>query len=258
LAKRRFNRPQRETRPQFRINFQIKLPEIRLVGDNLEELSELAGKKIDSGEVYNTKDALRWANDIGLDLVEISPNATPPVCKIIDYRKFLYQKKKKDKELKSNSTKTVVKEIRFGPNTDDHDFEFKSRHAQKFLSEGAKVKAYVHFRGRTIVFKERGELLLLRFLKELDEYGSPEALPKMEGRRMIVIISPKKSAAKKKSNTSKKPASVRKKEAAAAEAKAKAKAEEKAKAANETPKAETPKEKVDSPAKEAKDTDNNK
>ena len=135
---------------------------------------------------------MRWADELGLDLVEISPKAKPPVVRIIDYNKFLYEKKKKEKELKAKASKTVVKEIRFGPNTDEHDFDFKLRHAQKFLQEGAKVKAYVHFRGRTIVFKERGELLLLRFLKELEEFGAAEALPKMEGRRMIVIVSPKK------------------------------------------------------------------
>ncbi len=129
---------------------------------------------------------------MGLDLVEISPKADPPVVRIIDYRKFLYERKKKEKELKSKQVKTVIKEIRFGPNTDDHDFEFKLRHAKKFLEEGAKVRAYVFFRGRTIVFKERGELLLLRFLKELEEYGAAEALPKMEGRRMVVIVAPKK------------------------------------------------------------------
>ena len=127
-----------------------------------------------------------------LDLVEISPNAEPPVVKIIDYNKFLYEKKKREKEIKSKAVKTVVKEIRFGPNTDEHDFEFKLRHAQRFLEEGSKVKSYVHFRGRTIVFKDRGELLLLRFLKELEEFGAAEALPKMEGRRMTVIIQPKK------------------------------------------------------------------
>ncbi|HQU61051.1 MAG TPA: translation initiation factor IF-3, partial [Saprospiraceae bacterium] len=126
------------------------------------------------------------------DLVEISPNASPPVVKIIDYNKFLYEKKKKEKEIKAKAAKTVIKEIRFGPNTDDHDFEFKVRHARGFLEDGAKVKAYVHFRGRTIVFKDRGELLLLKFLKELEDYGAPEALPKMEGRRMIVMVSPKK------------------------------------------------------------------
>ena len=128
------------------------------------------------------------ASELGLDLVEISPNATPPVCKIIDYKKFFYEQKKKQKELKARQSKVVVKEIRFGPNTDDHDFEFKVRHAKTFLDEGAKVKAYVNFRGRTIVFKDRGELLLLRFLKELEEVGQAEALPKLEGRRMIVIV----------------------------------------------------------------------
>ena len=132
-----------------------------------------------------------------LDLVEISPKADPPVCKIIDYKKFIYDKKKKDKEIKSRAVKTVIKEIRFGPNTDDHDFEFKLRHAKKFLEDGAKVKAYVHFRGRTIVFKDRGELLLLRFLKELEEFGAAENLPQMEGRRMHVIVSPKKVKTKK-------------------------------------------------------------
>lgn len=133
-----------------------------------------------------------WARKVDLDLVEISPNAAPPVVKIIDFNKFLYEKKKKEKEIKSKAAKTVIKEVRFGPNTDDHDFDFKVRHAKGFLEDGAKIKAYVHFRGRTIVFKERGELLLLRFLKELEEYGAAEALPKMEGRRMIVMIAPKK------------------------------------------------------------------
>lgn len=181
--------------PQFRINHQIRVPKIRLVGDNLDEISEIAGMKINP-EIYTTSQALGWANDMGLDLVEISPKADPPVCKIIDYKKFLYDRKKKQKEIKSNTAKTVVKEIRFGPNTDDHDFNFKLKHAIKFLEDGAKVKAYVHFRGRTIVFKERGELLLLRFLKELEPYGGAENLPKLEGRRMNVIIAPHK---KKKS-----------------------------------------------------------
>jgi translation initiation factor IF-3 len=130
---------------------------------------------------------------MGLDVVEIAATAKPPVVRIIDYNKFLYEKKKKEKEIKAKAAKTVVKEIRFGPNTDDHDFEFKLRHARGFLEDGAKVKAYVHFRGRTIVFKDRGELLLLRFIKELEDVGAAEALPKMEGRRMIVIVSPKKS-----------------------------------------------------------------
>ena len=122
----------------------------------------------------------------------ISPNADPPVCKIIEFNKYLYNKRKKEKEIKANTSKTVIKEIRFGPNTDEHDFEFKVKHAQKFLDEGSKVKAYVHFRGRTIVFKERGELLLLKLLKEVEDYGAAESLPKLEGRRMIVILAPKK------------------------------------------------------------------
>ncbi|MEM1321747.1 MAG: translation initiation factor IF-3 [Bacteroidota bacterium] len=198
MAKRRSRRPQRrEVKPSFRINNQIRIPEIRLVGDNLDEISEVAGHKVEAG-VYPTKNALRWAFAMELDLVEISPKAQPPVCKIINYKKFLYQKKKKEKEIKSKAVKTVVKEIRFGPNTGDHDFDFKLRHAKGFLEDGAKVKAFVHFRGRTIVFKDRGKILLLRFLKELEEYGSPEALPKMEGRRMIVVIAPKKNINKKK------------------------------------------------------------
>lgn len=130
---------------------------------------------------------------MGLDLVEISPKAKPPVCKILDYKKFLYDQKKRDKELKQKQQKVVVKEIRFGPNTDDHDFEFKLKHAKKFLSEGAKVKAYVFFKGRTIVFKERGEILLLKFAQELEEYATVEQLPKLEGKRMIMLFNPKKS-----------------------------------------------------------------
>lgn len=168
-----------------------------MVGENLEQVSEAAGEQIDPGNVFPTRKVRDWARRMDLDLVEISPNAKPPVVRIIDFNKFLYEKKKKEKELKAKAAKTVVKEIRFGPNTDDHDFDFKLRHAQKFLEEGAKVKAYVHFRGRTIVFKDRGELLLLRFLKELEDYGTAEALPKMEGRRMIVVVAPKKSAGKK-------------------------------------------------------------
>ena len=194
MAKRR-KVVSREPKFSVRINNQIRVPRIRLVGDNLDAISEVADKEI-TPDIYYTNKAVQWAEALDLDLVEISPNADPPVCKIIDYKKFLYDKKKKEKELKAKSAKTVIKEIRFGPNTDDHDFEFKCRHAQKFLEEGAKVKAYVQFRGRAIVFKDRGELLLLKFLKELEEVGAAEALPKMEGRRMIVMISPKK--AKKK------------------------------------------------------------
>ena len=146
--------------------------------------------------IYDTNVAVQWAQEMGLDLVEISPNADPPVCKIIDYKKFLYDKKKKDKEIKAKAVKTVIKELRFGPNTDDHDFDFKLKHARKFLEEGAKVKAYVQFRGRSIVFKDRGELLLLKLLKELEEHGAAEELPRLEGRRMSVIISPKKKKSK--------------------------------------------------------------
>jgi translation initiation factor IF-3 len=196
LAKRTKRYQPRDTTPKFRINLLIRVPQIRLVGDNLDEVSEVAGRKIES-DIYPTREVQNWADAMELDLVEISPKAEPPVCKIIDYKKFLYNKKKKEKELKAKTSKTVIKEIRFGPNTDDHDFNFKLRHAQKFLDDGAKVKAYVHFRGRTIVFKDRGQLLLLRFLKELEDYGAAEALPKLEGRRMIVVIAPKKIGKKK-------------------------------------------------------------
>lgn len=181
----------REVTPQFRINSKIIAAKIRLVGDNFEDISRVAQQKVEAG-VVDKRSAIAWAEDLELDLVEISPKADPPVCKIIDYNKFLYLKKKKEKEIKAKTAKTVIKEIRFGPNTDDHDFEFKLRHAKKFLEEGAKVKAYVLFRGRTIVFKDRGQLLLLKFIKELEDFGGAEALPKMEGRRMIVIISPLK------------------------------------------------------------------
>ncbi|HQW10615.1 MAG TPA: translation initiation factor IF-3 [Saprospiraceae bacterium] len=177
----------------YRINEDIRIPEVRLVGENLEEISEVAGQPLEPG-VYSTRLLMDWANKAGLDLVEISPNAKPPVVKIIDYQKFLYNKKKKDRELKAKTVKTVIKEIRFGPNTDDHDFEFKVKHAKGFLEEGAKVRAFVQFRGRSIVFQDRGELLLLKFLKELEEYGAAESLPKLEGKRMGVMLAPKKSA----------------------------------------------------------------
>ncbi len=190
MAKKEFTK-KKEEKQEYRLNNMIRVPEIRLVGDNLEIISEVAGKLIETG-VYSTRAALTWAESLELDLVEISPNAEPPVCKIIDYRKFLYDKKKRERELKAKVVKTVMKEIRFGPNTDEHDFEFKVRHAKNFLEEGSKVRAYVHFRGRTIVFKDRGELLLLKFLKELEDHGAAESLPKLEGRRMAVIISPKK------------------------------------------------------------------
>ncbi len=180
-----------DDRHRFKVNGDIRVPDIRLVGENLDDVSKVAGKTIEPG-VYPTRVARTWAEDMGEDLVMISPNADPPVCRIIEFNKFLYNKRKKEKEIKANTSKTVIKEIRFGPNTDEHDFEFKTKHAQKFLEEGSKVKAYVHFRGRTIVFKERGELLLLKMLKELEEFGAAESLPKMEGRRMIVMIAPKK------------------------------------------------------------------
>lgn len=153
---------------------------MRVVADDLEP------------GVFPINEAIKLAEEKGLDLVEIAPNAVPPVCKIVDYSKFLYDQKKKQKELKSKQQKVVVKEIRFGPNTDDHDFEFKLNHAKKFLEEGAKVKAYVFFKGRTIVFKERGEVLLLKFAKELADLGGVEQLPKLEGKRMIMMINPKK------------------------------------------------------------------
>ncbi len=156
------------------------MSEVRLVGDNVESA------------VMSTPAALALAKELELDLVEISPNADPPVCRIIEYKKFLYDQKKKQKEIKAKQQKVVVKEIRFGPNTDDHDFNFKLKHAKKFLEEGSKLKAYVFFRGRTIVFKERGEILLLKFAQELEEYGTVEQLPRLEGKRMTVLFNPKK------------------------------------------------------------------
>jgi len=175
----------------YRLNEQIRVPKVRLVGDNLEEISEVAGKEITTG-IYYTNQVLQWASEMDMDVVEISPNVDPPVCKIIDYKKFVYDRKKKEKELKAKTAKTVIKEIRFGPNTDEHDFDFKVKHGVKFLEEGSKIKAYVQFKGRAIVFKDRGELILLKFIKELEEYGSAEELPKLEGRRMMVVLSPKK------------------------------------------------------------------
>lgn len=150
------------------------------MGDNIES------------RVLPVKQALVVAEEMGLDLVEISPKAKPPVCKVVDYKKFLYEQKKRQKELKAKQSKIVVKEIRFGPNTDDHDFNFKLNHAKKFLTDGAKLKAFVFFKGRTIVFKERGEILLLRFAQELEDYGIVEQMPKLEGKRMIMMINPKK------------------------------------------------------------------
>ncbi|HEX5554143.1 MAG TPA: translation initiation factor IF-3 [Chitinophagaceae bacterium] len=175
-----FNRGyRRRQEPEHRINERIRVPKVRVVGENIES------------DVYPTDDARRMARNLGLDLVEISPNADPPVCRIIDYNKFLYEKKKKDKEIKAKSAKSEVKEIRFTPNTDEHDFDFKSKHAERFLREGNKVKAYVQFRGRAILFKDRGELLLLKFAERLAEFGQLESMPKMEGKRMLAIFAPK-------------------------------------------------------------------
>jgi translation initiation factor IF-3 len=191
LAKRRSKFTPRVKEPEYNINRRIRVTEVRIVGSNLKEISDKYGQTIESG-IYPTKQALAIAEAVEMDLVEISAKAKPPVARIVDYSKFLYEKKKREKEIKSNAQKTVIKEIRFGPNTDDHDFQFKLRHAEKFLEEGAKVKAFVQFRGRSIVFKERGELLLLRFIEALTKIGQPEALPKMEGRRMFVFVAPKK------------------------------------------------------------------
>lgn len=153
----------------------------------------MVGDNVEVG-VYATRDALRIAKEQELDLVEISPNADPPVCKVIDYKKFLYDQKKKQKEMAAKAIKVVVKEIRFGPNTDEHDYEFKKSHALKFLQEGAKLKAYVFFKGRSIVFKEQGEILLLKLAQELEDYAKVESLPKLEGKRMIMMMAPKKKS----------------------------------------------------------------
>ncbi len=167
-----------------KINENINAREVRLTGDNVEQ------------GVYPIAKALQIADDLGLDLIEISPNAIPPVCRIADYQKFLYQQKKKQKEQKAKSVKVVVKEIRFGPQTDDHDFNFKLKHAKSFLEEGAKVKAYVFFKGRSILFKEQGEVLLLRFATELEDYAKVDQLPALEGKKMIIMLSPKKVSVK--------------------------------------------------------------
>ncbi|MDD3320720.1 MAG: translation initiation factor IF-3 [Paludibacter sp.] len=163
-----------------RINEKIKgLKEVRLVGDNVEQ------------GVFSYDEAIRIADQLELDLVEISPNAVPPVCKIVDYQKFLYHQKKREKEAKAKTAKVILKEIRFGPQTDDHDYNFKLKHAIGFLKEGCKVKAYVFFKGRSILFKEQGEVLLLRFASDLEDYAKVDQLPQLEGKRMIVMFSPK-------------------------------------------------------------------
>ena len=176
----------KEQQQEHRTNNMIRVPQVRLVGDNVEV------------GVYSIQEALKMAQEQALDLVEISPNADPPVCKIIDYNKFLYEKKKKEKEMKAKSKASEVKEIRFTPNTDDHDFDFKAKHAEKFLKEGNKVKAYVQFKGRAIQFKERGELLLLKFAERLNDAGVLEGMPKMEGKRMLAIWAPKPQKKKEK------------------------------------------------------------
>jgi|TARA_B100001248_G_scaffold242874_1_gene210727 translation initiation factor IF-3 len=163
---------------KHRINRKITAEELRLVGDNVEI------------GVYKLSQALAIANEQDLDLVEISPKAVPPVCKVMDYKKFLYEQKKREKTLKSKAAKVVVKEIRFGPNTDDHDYNFKKKHAEKFLKEGAKLKAFVFFKGRSIIFKEKGQILLLRLAQDLEKLGKVEQMPKLEGKRMIMFIAP--------------------------------------------------------------------
>lgn len=176
---------QRSARDPYATNHQIRAKEVRLVGDNVEQ------------GIYPIEKALRIANELELDLIEISPTADPPVCRILDYQKFLYQQKKRQKEQKAKAAKVVVKEIRFGPQTDDHDYNFKLKHAMGFLKEGSKVKAYVFFRGRSILFKEQGEVLLLRFANDLEEYGKVEMMPVLEGKRMTIMLTPAKATAKK-------------------------------------------------------------
>ena len=198
---------------QYRINEQIRVREVRLVGD-------------DGSMVVPTREALDMARDQGVDLVEISPNANPPVCRLIDYSKFLYQQKKRQKEMKAKQVKVEVKEFRFGPQTDEHDYQFKLKHAKEFLEEGNKVRAYVFFRGRSILFKEQGEVLLLRFANDLEEYGKVEHMPSLEGKKMFLYLAPKKAGSQKKSQQ------ARDREAAAQEAKALEKEQEGAMPAN--------------------------
>ncbi|MFM7309664.1 MAG: translation initiation factor IF-3 [Flavobacteriales bacterium] len=173
-------RGRRSLEPEHKLNEKITAAEVRVVGENIEP------------GIYPRAQAIKMAQELEMDLIEISGSATPPVCRIWDYRKFLYEQKKKLKEIKAKQTNVTTKEIRFGPNTDDHDFDFKLKHARTFLQEGSKVRAYVHFKGRSIVYKERGEILLTRFIQELMEFGLPEQMPKLDGKRMFVIINPKK------------------------------------------------------------------
>ena len=171
---------------QYRVNEQIRVREVRIVGES-------------GSTVMPTKEALDMARQQGVDLVEISPNANPPVCRLIDYSKFLYQQKKRAKEMKAKQVKVEVKEIRFGPQTDEHDYQFKLKHAKEFLEEGNKVRAYVFFRGRSILFKEQGEVLLLRFANDLEEVGKVESMPSLEGKKMFLYLAPKKAGVAKKS-----------------------------------------------------------
>jgi translation initiation factor IF-3 len=171
----------RQIENPHKINREIAAPVVRVVGETVEP------------GIFNIKEAREIADNLGLDLVEISPSANPPVCKVIDYKKFLYEQKKKQKEIKAKTAKIVVKEIRLGPNTDEHDFNFKLNHAKKFLEDGAKVKVDVFFKGRSIIYKDKGEIILLKFAQELEEFGKVEKLPKLEGKRMIMIITPKKN-----------------------------------------------------------------
>ncbi|MFV8279888.1 translation initiation factor IF-3 [Christiangramia marina] len=182
MRRKKPNRFGRQKEEQHRINEKIRADEVRLVGDNVEM------------DVYPVKKALAIAEEQGLDLVEISPNAKPPVVKVMDYKKFLYEQKKREKAMKAKASKVVVKEIRFGPNTDDHDYEFKKRNAEKFLKDGAKLKAFVFFKGRSIVFKDKGEILLLRLAQDLEELGKVEQMPKLEGKRMTMFLSPTKKS----------------------------------------------------------------
>ena len=183
-------KPRRErNEPQHRINEERRCREVRIVGDDVES------------EVMPTRQAIQLAMQKGVDLVEISPNAEPPVCRLINYSKFLYQQKKRQKELKAKQVKIEVKEIRFGPQTDEHDYNFKLKHAKEFLSQGDKVKAYVFFRGRSILFKEQGEVLLLRFANDLEDYGKVEQMPVLEGKRMTLFIAPKKTGAAKRAES---------------------------------------------------------
>ncbi|MBO6607258.1 MAG: translation initiation factor IF-3 [Psychroserpens sp.] len=181
MAIRRRHNPRRVIKEdQHRINDKIRAEKVRVVGDNVEV------------GIYSIREALAIADDQGLDLVEISPKADPPVCKVMDYKKFLYEQKKRDKALKAKASKVTIKEIRFGPQTDDHDYEFKKKHAEKFLKDGAKLKAFVFFKGRSIIFKEQGQILLLRLAQDLEDIGKVEQMPKLEGKRMTMFIAPKK------------------------------------------------------------------